>query len=285
MSARTRLITLTAALGAALAANVLAAVPASAALPGLQKPVIASSLTDSSSTKTVTANCPTGKVLLGGTGRVLGGGNEVYLDGIKPTANSVTVEAAEDATFFAGRWQVQAIAICANPVPGLARVVAQVNNADSGPAEEATASCPAGKRLISTGADILGGGGKVAIEDITPDAGLTKVTVRAAEAGVGTTTPWTVRAIAVCASGLPGLELNTKATGADSASAKQQLVGCTSGKRVIGVAADVTTTGPVALTGADPVFSLNNATLSAVEPEPFDNPRWSLRGHTICATL
>lgn len=285
MSARVRLITLAAAIGAALTAPLLVVGPANAALPGLQRPVTAESQTDSASSKTATATCPEGKALLGGTGRVVGGGTDVHLDGIKPAATSVTVEAVEDATFFAGRWSVQAIAVCADPVPGLTRVVAQTHNTGPAPAAEATARCPAGKRLISTGADLLFGDGMVAVEDVVPDAGLTQVTVRAAEAGAGTAGAWTVRATAVCADPLPGLQLVSSESGADSAATKQRTVACPGGSRVIGTAAEVVSARPAALTGASLVFPLTNVTVSAVEPEPFANPSWSLRGHAICATL
>ena len=131
MFARARLITLTAAVGAALAAPMLAAAPAWAALPGIQKPITVESRNDASFAKSATATCPNGKQLLGGTGLVVNGGSDVVLDGIKPTENSVTVEAVEDATGHPGQWKVQATAICANPVPGLERLTVQAQNSGS----------------------------------------------------------------------------------------------------------------------------------------------------------
>jgi hypothetical protein len=216
---------------------------------------------------------------------VVNGGSDVVLDGIKPTANSVTVEAVEDATGHPGQWKVQATAICANPVPGLERITVQAQNAGSNATQQVQAFCSTGKRVISTGADVLQGDGKVAIEDILPNSGLTNVTVKAAEIGPGTTVPWTVRATAVCAPELPGLALVSAQTGADSGATKSRTIACPSGKRVIGTGADVISNSPAAVIGADPLSLLTNATLHAVEPEPFTNPSWSLRGHVICATL
>ena len=285
MFARARLITLTAAVGAAVAAPLLAAAPAWAALPGIQQPITVESRNDASFAKSATATCPRGKQLLGGTGLVVNGGSDVVLDGIKPTENSVTVEAVEDATGHPGQWKVQATAICADPVPGLERITVQAQNSGANSTEQAQAFCSAGKRVISAGADVLQGDGKVAIEDILPNNGLTNVTVKAAEIGPGTTVPWTVRATAVCAPELPELQLVSVQTGADSGATKNRTIPCPSGKRVVGTGADVISNAPAAVIGASPLSLLTNATLHAVEPEPFANASWALRGHVICATL
>ena len=60
--------------------------------------------------------------------------------------------------------------------------------------KSATATCPAGKRLVGTGADVTEGLGEVLIDGIRPDAALTSVTVTAREAKGGTTASWYVQA-------------------------------------------------------------------------------------------
>lgn len=138
----------------------------------------------------MTATCPPGKQLLGGSGAIVGGSGQVYLDGIKPDAalTSVTVEAVEDGDGFTGSWRLRAFAICADPVAGLQRVVAQSFNSDSSRTEQVIATCPVGTRLVSACADILNGSTVVA-----------QVEVQATESAPVNGSNWAVRTHAICA--------------------------------------------------------------------------------------
>ena len=88
---------------------------------------------------------------------------------------------------------------------GLERVVASSpNNSQSG--KDATASCPAGKRVIGTAGSLTGEASgdfpnqiqDVLISDIVPSANLKFVTVRGHEVHA-TAASWQVRAFAICA--------------------------------------------------------------------------------------
>jgi hypothetical protein len=93
---------------------------------------------------------------------------------------------------------VEAYAICANPLPGLQRVVATgVSNSLTG--SGATAFCPAGKKLVGTGGELTAALGQVTMDDIVPNAALTSLTITGFEDGSGTAANWTTDAYAICA--------------------------------------------------------------------------------------
>jgi hypothetical protein len=72
---------------------------------------------------------------------------------------------------------------------------------DSTTPKEATATCPAAKLVVGSGADIFFGqiptGTQTVVRDIVPSA--TNVTVQAAEIAGGTGSDWSVSAYAICA--------------------------------------------------------------------------------------
>ena len=88
-------------------------------MPGLQR-TIKASVSDSSTSKTVTARCPAGKQVLGGGGTVTGGRGQVVLERLQPvqatTGDRFVVGAREDGTGYSGSWRLTAYALCANPL-------------------------------------------------------------------------------------------------------------------------------------------------------------------------
>ena len=70
------------------------------------------------------------------------------------------------------------------------------------PFQSATVTCPAGKNVVGTGAQInhadSGSVGYVVLDGIFPDPGLTSVTAQAVES-TSTDSFWTVTAFAICA--------------------------------------------------------------------------------------
>jgi hypothetical protein len=92
---------------------------------------------------------------------------------------------------------VVARVVCADPPPGL-QLVSATSDPDSDPAG-VPASCPPGKNLLGTGAEINGGAGQVVLDDVRPNAQLTTVTATALEDETGTSNVWSVRAHAICA--------------------------------------------------------------------------------------
>ena len=88
------------------------------AVPGLQR-ITKTSVSNSSTSKTVAANCPVGKRVLGGGGTVTGGRGQVVLERLEPVQTATTdrfvVGAREDGTGYASNWRLTAYALCANP--------------------------------------------------------------------------------------------------------------------------------------------------------------------------
>jgi hypothetical protein len=134
-----------------------------------------------------------GQIPIGATG-------EVMLDGIIPTASlqNVVARGIEDGDGTNGAWSLRPFRLCADPLPGLERVVAESRRSSAD--KHVTATCPAGKRVVGTGGEIVGGGGEVAMQYMIPDAALAQVHVRGAEDQNGTAANWSVRAYAMCAS-------------------------------------------------------------------------------------
>jgi hypothetical protein len=179
----------------ALRAFLICATP----LPGLEEVQVASGF--NSSSKSITVSCPAGKRVVGA-----GGGVDTpeaprgpVLEDVRPNAalTSVTAEVIEDEVGTTENWRVSASAKCATPPPGL-QLVSATSDPDSDPAG-VPASCPPGKNLLGTGAEINGGGGQVVLDDVRPNAQLTTVTATALEDETGTGSVWSVRAHAICA--------------------------------------------------------------------------------------
>ena len=113
---------------------------------------------DSTASHRATAACSPGKKLVGVGGLIdsNGSGQDVLaLTAVRPTPDltSVTAAANETPIGYAGSWRATAVAVCANPIPGLAW--ADTNTAiDSTSTKRAPAACPTGTRVLSGGFDI-----------------------------------------------------------------------------------------------------------------------------------
>ncbi len=174
-------------------------------LPGLVR-VSATGPTNSNDFHSTTATCPAGKQLTGAGYEIVGATGEAVVDDFQPNGGigtaptSVTVGAYESDA-FAGTWTLIAYAICANPVPGLVRVMAVSAN-NSNDFHSATATCPAGKVLLGTGFVMNGVTGDGIVDDLQPNGGVatapTSVFVGAYEAD-GFAGNWTVTAYGICA--------------------------------------------------------------------------------------
>ena len=153
----------------------------------------------SSSNKATTVACPGDKRVTTAYGALNVDGHQAYLDDLRPSPDlrSVTVQGVEDETGYDSSWSVTASAICVDPPPGLERVAATSELSSEN--KSATATCPAPKRLLGTGADINGASGQVLFTAIVPDEDLHDVTVRAAEDRTGYSGPWSLTAYAICA--------------------------------------------------------------------------------------
>jgi hypothetical protein len=127
-------------------------------LPGLEY-VQAFSPTNSNSPHNAQAFCPEDKRVIGLGGLVSPSSEQLVLSGLRPAAGMTRVIAAglEDSNGWSGNWHVSAIAICANPLPGLQTV--SVNSFDIPNIltfHNARAQCPDGTQPISIGGRISG---------------------------------------------------------------------------------------------------------------------------------
>jgi hypothetical protein len=149
--------------------------------------------------------------------------------------------------------------------------------------KSATVSCPAGKKVLGAEADVNPGNGDVLIDDVRPSADLQSVTVNALEDESGTSANWTVSALATCAFPPPGLE-RVSATSPLNSTNKSVAATCPSGKRVLGVGADLNTfVGQVLLDDMRPDAGLTNVTVNALEDETGNSTNWSVTAYAVCA--
>jgi hypothetical protein len=167
---------------------------------GYERVPAAVSASNSTSPKSATATCPSGKYLIGTGARIEGGLGQVVLDDVTPSTSlqSIRVTAYEDEDGTAANWTVRAYAICASPPPGLHLVVAH-GLPGSSKSQGVTAACAPGFQVHGLGGEITGGNGQVSMDDLPRHVSLNSVTVTGVEDETGTAANWSVRAYAICA--------------------------------------------------------------------------------------
>jgi hypothetical protein len=256
---------------------------AHAAVAALER-ASANSAEDSSFNRTVTVNCPAGKRVTGAAGGIIDGGGQVLLRQLRPdpTLTSVTVQGQEDQNGLASTWFLTARAICATPPAGLERVAAtsSTNSSD----KSATATCPIGKRLLGTGAEMAGAGRQVELNDIIPAGDLQSVTVQGLEDEDGTTATWSVTAYAVCANPVEGAERVFATSLTDSQTIKSVTATCPAGKQLTGVGGEIGGGGgEVVLDELTPTADLTGVGVVGVEDEDGTAGDWLVRSFALCA--
>jgi len=255
---------------------------ASAAVTGLER--VSASSPSNSSNKSVTISCPAGKRVVGAGGDLNNALGQVTLGFVRPDAalSSVTVRGRENENGAANDWFVRAVAICATPPPGLVRVTAASPSNSAN--KSVTATCPAGKRLLGTGAEIDGGGGQAAPNDVIPGSSLKAVTVHGLEDGNGTGVNWRARAYAICANPVAGLERAVAASPTDSSSSKGATATCPAAKQVTGAGAELGGGGgEVVLDDLTPQGGLGGVAVLGLEDENGTSANWFTRAFAICA--
>src|SRR4051794_16201776 len=258
--------------------------PASAAVPGLTI-VSNTSANNPTSPKPITATCPPGKSVLGSGAQITGGGGDVVIDDLVPSANTVFVTAYENHAGVAANWSVTAYAICANPLPGLTIVSNTSANNPTSP-KPITATCPAGTRPVGSGAVVSNAFGEVAIDQLRPDA--FGVTARGVENHAGFAANWKITAYAVCAVALPGQTIVSATTVANPGSPKGITAACPGGTVVVGSGARIQVVGGVG-SGDVGIDSLRLPTPASVRANAVENhagvaANWSNTAYAICAT-
>lgn len=154
---------------------------------------------DSVSPKSASVSCPLGKRVVGAGGTAIGAGRDLSLGAVlaDPALTSVTVTGFENRFGAVQDWETWAYAICAAAPPGL-ELVSATTEPDSDAAGIA-ANCPSGKILLGSGASVASGGGRVFLDDVRPNAGLTATAATAFEDEFTHPETWTLTAQAICA--------------------------------------------------------------------------------------
>jgi hypothetical protein len=233
------------------------------------------------------AACPAGQILTGSGGSVTGGGDVTLTDVIPDiAAGTVTAWGHVNAGGVSPAFTVTAQAICAPIAPPAGyTVVAAPGPVDATPVKTWPASCPAGLRLMGTGARLVGGDGQVYYQQIAPDPALTTTIVTAGASG-GYLGPWGIVAYAICglppAGVVPQLYDLTGPNNSASPKAQPSPV-CPAGTFTFGVGAALSpsATGSVLLAALGANAAQDMATAGAVEDGVY-LPTWLLRAYNIC---
>jgi hypothetical protein len=161
--------------------------------------VAATSPTDTSDEKSVTAYCPPGTRVVGG-GAVMGGNIDVHLTGMQPNpvANSFTAFAREHGP---GNWPwyVTANAICAPEPAGLV-YVSEFTGGDSSYSHTDYAWCPAGRKVLGVGGRVTAADtSKLFLTYVKPTGTGNGAEVGAVEMQGGYSGNWWLHSWAICA--------------------------------------------------------------------------------------
>lgn len=264
-----------------------------AALPGLVR-AVATSPTDSLSTKTVTAVCPGNTRVIGGGGFVfaLSAADEekVMLTRLEPvpSLSGYVVTGSEVVPGITTNWWVEAYALCATAPAGYQLLTATTGPSSSN-VQQIAAGCGAGRKVFGTGARITNGGGEVTLQTTRADNSRSVSQAVAKEDANGFAGNWSLSVFAVCANDLPGFVTASATTPTNSDDTKLALVSCpigtfvhSTGGATSGVPAGLTTTPPgVALQVLFPFSNLRQVQVFAVETTPTSAP-WNVTAVAIC---
>ena len=249
-----------------------------------------STVSDSSSVKSITAECPAGKMVIGGGARIFGNisGTALTTSGPQGPPDQPTewFATALEVAPNSDDWGLRVDVFCAT-VPDY-EVVTQSTVSDSSSVKSITTECPAGKMVIGGGARIFGSISGTALTTSGPDGPTSQPTEWFATAleVAPNSGDWGLRADVFCAT-VPGYEVVTQSTGSDSSSAKSMTAECPAEKMVIGGGARIfgsisgtalTTSGPDGPTSQPTEWF---ATALEVAPNSED---WGLRIDVFCAT-
>ena len=231
--------------------------------------------------KSATANCPSGKKVLGAGAEITGGLGEVIVDEIVPLEglSGVRVEAFEDGD-YGGSWRVTAYAICASRVDGLVR--RGLSSAHNGVDKSVLVGCTSDMVLLGAGAEITGGLGNVVIERMYPQ---TATDVMTREEDPPSSTVWTAKAYAICA---PRSEVGTPFTAYgtsdyDSEDGKSATATCPPGRRVVGAGGKSSGgAGEIVMDDMTPSEDLESVTVKGYEIDPDYPDNWSVTAVAKC---
>lgn len=178
------------------------------------------SLRNSSGSKSVTARCPAGKTAIGGGGRILSTASEHGFTAMQRVdADTAWRVAAREVDATGARWQVSAVAICADlstpsttanyvgnasgPSFGLYQQFSPSTAFNSASPKSVVRTCPAGSFVVGGGAWVLGSGFE---SPVPADVVITRSSLGAVNSWIAearetdpTGTAWRLNAYVACA--------------------------------------------------------------------------------------
>jgi hypothetical protein len=154
---------------------------------------------DSDTSNTISAPCPDDKVVVSAGGRISGGDGEVVLDdvSIDSAANSVRARGVETEGGSAKVWSVWAYAVCAKPTNLGGYEVVEHDTVSTTSDKGYMLDCPGTKKLIGSGASMIGANAHAHYTQIEPQGSGVSFTSIVDETGAPA--PWVLRVQAVCA--------------------------------------------------------------------------------------
>ncbi len=163
--------------------------------------VPATSANDSTSPKSASASCGSGRSLVGSGFSINGADGQVGLAKVVPAIDHVFVEAYEDDNGTNSTWSVTAYAICAYAPSGL-HLITTATSPNSNTAQGTDLSCASNETQLSGGLNIVGGGPDVTIAELKPATswqGHSLESAKAFEDFDGTSATWSTTVLAMCA--------------------------------------------------------------------------------------
>jgi hypothetical protein len=167
---------------------------------------------------------------------------------------------------------------------------------DSSPNKRDAAVCPPGEKVVGGGAwvddfDVR----QVRLTQLQPvrSGGRESFVAAAQEPNTGLSTPWNLRAYAVCApsASVPGHQIVASAPASTSGAFVATAAGCPQGKKVIGTGATIATSQGAGLAGGQVGLQLNRSSgpldiSRATAREDADGfaSSWTLTSYAICVT-
>jgi hypothetical protein len=260
------------------------AVEFAAALDGFEV-VTASTANDDATPKTVVAQCPVGKVIIGGGVRFFGATAGTALTASAPNIGAAQwIAEAADTEGFSENWGLQVDVYCINANLVDYQVVKAETPDNSTGSKSITATCPAGQAVIGGGARITG---LVVNEGITTSAPVgspqpTGWTASAHEVNSGAAGNWVLEAYALC-SATSTFGLITASTPTNTASPKSLSLECKQGGSLLG--------GGAAISGASGNYTLTELRRETASQwrvssqkiiQATANQNWGLSGYASC---
>jgi hypothetical protein len=167
------------------------------------------------------------------------------------------------------------------------RSLVTVTSGASSADKSVTATCPAGKKVVGAGGEVLDGAGRVLLTDVIPDASLNSVTTTGGENGAFAGA-WQIRAQAMCApagsiANLQRVPANASNNGTSDFS-KSAVASCPPGLRLYGDGYQTSgADGNVTAETIEPDTGLTQVSTLAYEANAYGLP-WDWTAYAICGT-